>query len=121
MKILAKILRRGGIILIELPRYDTWSMRLMCSHHRHYVQDHINLYTYQTLRMQLEHNGFEVMDSYRPQRIMTINHLYSRWIAQKLPKSLFQFGRKILQLSNVWDRTLGIDIGDMLVMVGKKE
>lgn len=121
MRILARLLRHGGIVLIEVPRYDTWSMRLMGSHHRHYVQDHINFYTYPTLRMQLEHHGFEVMESYRPQRILSINHLYTRWIAQKFPNLLFQFYKKVLQRSGLWNRTIGVDIGDMLAMIGRKK
>jgi 2-polyprenyl-3-methyl-5-hydroxy-6-metoxy-1,4-benzoquinol methylase len=121
LNFLGKMLKRGGILLIEIPRYDTWSMRLLRARHRHYVQDHLNFYTYRTLRAQMEQNGFKVIDSYRPQRIMSIRHLYTRWLAKDWPKSLFQVGRSILQLSGVWERNLGVDTGDMLAMIGRNK
>jgi hypothetical protein len=71
--------------------------------------------------MQLENNGFEVIDSYRPQRIMSISHFYSFWLAKTWPKSLFQFGRNILQGSGIWERNIEVDMGDMLAMIGKKK
>jgi SAM-dependent methyltransferase len=56
IQILHKILRRDGLILIEVPNFDTWTMHLMKSRHRHFVPDHINFFSRKTLVQFLTNN-----------------------------------------------------------------
>jgi 2-polyprenyl-3-methyl-5-hydroxy-6-metoxy-1,4-benzoquinol methylase len=39
-----EILRKNGIVLIEVPNFETWTMQIMKSKHRHFVQDHLNFF-----------------------------------------------------------------------------
>lgn len=117
---LAKSLKRNGVIFIEIPRFDTWSTRLMRSRHRHFVQDHLNFFTDATISLLLKNMGFEVQDNYAPKRVMSFQHLYICWLKDKLPKALSRIALKFLQATRLWDKTISLNFGDMLSIIGRK-
>jgi cyclopropane fatty-acyl-phospholipid synthase-like methyltransferase len=39
-----RMLKKGGLLLIEVPSFDTWTMKILGARHRHFVQDHLNFF-----------------------------------------------------------------------------
>jgi 2-polyprenyl-3-methyl-5-hydroxy-6-metoxy-1,4-benzoquinol methylase len=117
---LHKMLRQDGIILIELPNIETWTLPIMKSRHRHFVQDHLNFFSINTLSQLLVSNGFSVIDFYHPTRYMSVRHLTRRWFRQYMPASLANFLQSSLQKTNLWEKTIGMNIGDIITVIGRK-
>ena len=120
LKLLSNVLKKNGLIFIEVPRFDSWTMSLMRSKHRHFVQDHLNFFSYATLSQFLRDNGFEVVESYQPKRTMSMRHFYSYWLARKMPRAISRFGERVMKSSGLWDKSFGINIGDMIAIIGRK-
>jgi 2-polyprenyl-3-methyl-5-hydroxy-6-metoxy-1,4-benzoquinol methylase len=120
LKCLARILKEGGLILIEVPCVDTWTMPFLRSHHRHFVQDHLNFFSLKTLSDFLSNNGFEVVEYYRPKRIMSMQHLYGFWVSRKLPKPLSKVFEIILRDRKLMNRPVGISFRDILAVLARK-
>jgi 2-polyprenyl-3-methyl-5-hydroxy-6-metoxy-1,4-benzoquinol methylase len=117
---LHKMLRPNGIILIEVPNYDTWSMRLMRSYHRHFVEDHLNFFSIQTLSNLLTNTGFTVIDHYYPTRHMSVSHLIRRWGREFLPKRMANALQDSLKATSLWERTIGLNFGDIITVMARK-
>jgi 2-polyprenyl-3-methyl-5-hydroxy-6-metoxy-1,4-benzoquinol methylase len=120
IRILHKILRERGVILIEVPNFDTWTMRLMKSRHRHFVQDHINFFSEATLSQFLKMNGFTIMDSFYPKRRMSVRHLFGFWLSKSLPSGVINVFITTLKKTGLWEITLGINIGDIITVIAGK-
>lgn len=121
LRYLRNSMKKDGTILIEVPRFDTWSVSLMRSRHRHFVEDHLNFFSGQTLSRLLEDAGFEVLDQYQPARGMSIQHLYSFWLSRLMPKSVASAGANVLKKINLWNKGLKINIGDIISVIGRKK
>lgn len=117
---LHKMLRQDGLILIEVPNYETWSVRLMKSKHRHFVQDHLNFFSIKTLSHLLTDSGFKVIDHYHTTRHMSVCHLIKRWGRKYLPKSMANVLQNSLRRTNLWKRTIGLNFGDIITVVARK-
>lgn len=120
IQILYRILRLDGIILIEVPNFDTWTMRLMKSRHRHFVQDHLNFFSRETLTQFLTGNHFKVVDSYFPKRRMSIRHLFNFWLPKYLPAFIVDILGRAFQNTVLWETTLGINLGDIVAIIARK-
>jgi 2-polyprenyl-3-methyl-5-hydroxy-6-metoxy-1,4-benzoquinol methylase len=117
---LHKTLRQGGIILIEVPNFETWTMQMMGSRHRHFVQDHLNFFSIQTLTDLLSRNGFAVIDQYHPTRRMSVRHLIKHWFRRYLPAFLADTLESSMRKTILWERTVGLNIGDIIAVVARK-
>jgi 2-polyprenyl-3-methyl-5-hydroxy-6-metoxy-1,4-benzoquinol methylase len=117
---LYKMLRPNGIVLIEVPNIETWTLRVMKSRHRHFVQDHLNFFSIDTLSQLLLDSGFRVIDTYHPTRRMSVCHLTRHWFQRYLPASIAGALQKSLQKTPLWEKTIGINIGDIITVVGRK-
>ena len=117
IQILGKALRPDGLILIEVPNIETWTVRLSKARHRHFVEDHINFFSKKTLGRLLEKNGLKVIDRYHPVRRMSVRHLFERWIPSIMPASIAGTFQNLLRKTSLWDRTVGINVNDILGMV----
>ena len=117
---LSRMLRTDGLLLIEVPNVDTWTMRIMQSKHRHFVQDHLNFFSVDTLGRLLVDHGFEVVASYCPKRRMSIRHLVRHWAHRYLPAPVSETLQRSLQRTRLWQQTIGINIGDIIAVVGRK-
>jgi SAM-dependent methyltransferase len=120
IQILYRILRPDGIILIEVPNFDTWTMRLMKSRHRHFAQDHLNFFSRETLTQFLTSNHFKVVDSYFPKRRMSIRHLFNFWLPKYLPAFIVDILGRAFQNTVLWETTLGINLGDIVAIIARK-
>jgi SAM-dependent methyltransferase len=74
-----EILKPGGLLVIEVPRIDTFLVRLMKGKHRHFVEDHVSFFTASSLGKLLRDEGFQVLKVFFPARTMSLRHL-GRWI-----------------------------------------
>lgn len=117
---LYKSLRRGGIILIEVPNFETWTMKILRSRHRHFVQDHINFFSRKTLSQFLSTNGFEIIDHYRPARRMSVRHLVKRWVSAYLPEATANNIQGFLRETWLWEKTFGVNLGDIITVIARK-
>jgi len=114
------LLKRGGVILIEVPNFDTWSMKLLGARHRHFVQDHLNFFSINTLGQLLNRAGFEVVDSYHTTRLMSVRHLVKYWLPKYLPFLARDEMQRVVANTPLWEMTIGINIGDIIAVIGRK-
>jgi 2-polyprenyl-3-methyl-5-hydroxy-6-metoxy-1,4-benzoquinol methylase len=117
---LHKMLRQHGILYIEVPNVETWTMRVMRSHQRHFVQDHLNFFSGETLGHLLANHGFRVVDRFYPTRRMSIRHLVKHWFRRYLPKFMADALQNALERTSLWERTIGMNIGDIVTVVARK-
>jgi 2-polyprenyl-3-methyl-5-hydroxy-6-metoxy-1,4-benzoquinol methylase len=71
---IARVLRPGGLLVVEVPNIDTVWVKLLRSRHRHFVQDHVSFFSASTLGFLLESSGFQVREVYYPTRAMSLGH-----------------------------------------------
>jgi SAM-dependent methyltransferase len=114
------MLRKGGIISIEVPNFDTWSMKIFKSRHRHFVQDHINFFSIKTLKIMLVNAGFEVIDQFHPTRHISVRYLFQYWFRRYLPKFFVNAFCNLLQRTIFWEKTIGLNFGDIVTVEGRK-
>lgn len=73
---IARVLRSGGILVVETPVYDTLTYRLLGRRERNLnCDDHLVFYTGATLRALLERLGFEIALERRVGRTMSLGQL----------------------------------------------
>jgi 2-polyprenyl-3-methyl-5-hydroxy-6-metoxy-1,4-benzoquinol methylase len=117
---LHRFLKPGGLMLIEVPNFETWTMKLLGRRHRHFVWDHVNFFSALSLRRLLETNGFDVIDTYRPGRRLTIRHLLGYWGGRFLPRALVRLCQQTARVSGVAPRCVHLNVGDIVAMIGRK-
>jgi len=118
---LHRMLKAGGVILIEVPNIDTWGVRLLGPRHRHFVQDHLTFFSARTLALLLEKHGFEVLSSYHPGRHMTVRHLVADWGGRYLPKPVVSATEALARQLGVWERVIPVNLGDIATVIARKE
>jgi SAM-dependent methyltransferase len=77
------ILVDGGLLAIEVPRFDAWSVNLLGARHRHIGFGHAAYYTKRVLRRLLENNGFRVLTCRNVGRTLSLP-----WLAVRMSQSL---------------------------------
>jgi 2-polyprenyl-3-methyl-5-hydroxy-6-metoxy-1,4-benzoquinol methylase len=76
VRAIARVLRPGGILVVETPAYDTLMYRLLGRRERSLSCDgHIVFYTRRTLRALLERCGFEIVVERRVGRTLSLGRL----------------------------------------------
>jgi len=71
-----RVLKPGGLLVVETPRYDTWTFKLLGPRERNIVDDwHLYFYTTETLRRTLEQAGFRVERKMVPSRTVVPSRL----------------------------------------------
>jgi SAM-dependent methyltransferase len=111
-------LKANGLILIEVPNFETWSMKLQRARHRHFVGDHVNFFSAQTLGALLNRSGFSVVSVYQPTRYMTVRYLIERWGWRVLPQSINRLVRASTQ--RLHEKMLRLNVGDILAVIARK-
>lgn len=72
LRAIHRVLKPGGLLIIETPRYDTLTFRLFGRRERNVVDNwHLYFYTTETLRKSLEEAGFTVTEKCVPSRTVT--------------------------------------------------
>lgn len=73
-----RLLRPGGVLAVETPRFNSLAFKLLGRRERS-VQNcdgHIYFFTEESLRQLLEHNGFKVFKTDRVGRTLTVDRLF---------------------------------------------
>jgi SAM-dependent methyltransferase len=111
-------LRPGGVLLLEVPNMDTWSVQLLRRHHRHFVIDHVNFFGPATLRAFLERRGFQVLDTFRPTRSLSCRHLLVDWLALFAPATAKPLLQRLGQ--RLHGHRVRLNFGDIVTVVARK-
>jgi SAM-dependent methyltransferase len=117
---LKAVMRPGGILFIEVPNIETWSLRLLGKYHRHFVPDHVTFFSRATLSRLLERNGFRVLDSFFPSRQMSLNHLLIDWGGGYFLRRTKGPSKKSAAIGRMLDRIVPVNIGDIVAVISQK-
>ena len=117
---LTHFLKPGGILLIEVPNIDTWSVRLLGKRHRHFVHDHLYFFSPRTLRLLLEQAGLQPVEVYFPARRMTVRHLVEDWGCRFLPPGIQRKISRLMHLAKLTNRIISSKFGDIIAVIGKQ-
>lgn len=117
---LSRALQPGGIMLVEVPNIDTWGVRLMGKRHRHYVPDHLNFFSTDTLGRLFISSGLEVVECYHPTRQMSVGYLITAWGGRTLPKRVVAGLTSTLKTNRLWSKTIRLNLGDIIAVIGRK-
>jgi 2-polyprenyl-3-methyl-5-hydroxy-6-metoxy-1,4-benzoquinol methylase len=115
-----RLLKPGGLVLIEVPNIDTLGVKILGHRHRHFVQDHVSFFSIETLSHLLEKTGFEVLAHYYPTR-----YLDTEQFVQWLEKHKWIFGERLAPLIQALFQRLGtkmiqINLRDIIALIAKK-
>jgi len=117
---IASFLKPGGIVLIEVPNIDSWSVRLLGHRHRHFVMDHLNFFSPFTLTRLFNNVGLEILEIYNPSRRMSINYFLKTWGRRIFPNKINQLFYSIAQALRLTNQTISINLGDIIIIIGRK-
>lgn len=116
---LRRLLKPGGIIVIEVPNIATSLLRLLGPRHRHFVHDHLWFFSPVTLRRFLTENGFTVLDTVKPTRWLSARYLAARWLPRFLPAPLARPLRTAANRMPGGGAALPINVGDIVMVIGR--
>ncbi|MCL4803181.1 MAG: methyltransferase domain-containing protein [Anaerolineae bacterium] len=117
---LQKALKPGGVLLIEVPNIDTWSVSLLGKRHRHFVADHLNFFSPSTLDLIFRKYDLEVVEIYSPTRKMSVRHFVSTWGGRTMPQGVINGMTNLLQGTPIWQKQFGLNLGDIVAIIGRK-
>jgi len=116
---LRRTLKQDGLLLIEVPNIETWTVRVMGSHHRHFVPDHLYFFSPRTLRALVVQQGFEPLVLYRPKRYMTLWHLVG-WGGRLLGLQAGRLAEAIMRKIRIEDKVVSANLGDIIAVIACK-
>ncbi len=116
---LKPMLKPGGLLLIEVPNIATPLVKLLGPRHRHFVQDHVSLFSAQTLTRLLEAHGFTVRQVYYPARALSLRH-FAWWLRKTgvtgMPQS--EVSRRLPE--RLLQQTIRFNLGDIVAVIAQK-
>lgn len=112
-----RILKPGGLVLIEVPNIDTLGVRVLGAKHRHFVQDHVSFFSARTLTRFVERFGFRVRETYHPTRVMSVRHLNS-WLKRS---GLGTPLRNNLVPASVNEKFIRLNLRDIVAIIAQKD
>jgi 2-polyprenyl-3-methyl-5-hydroxy-6-metoxy-1,4-benzoquinol methylase len=112
-----RILKTGGLLVIEVPNIDTITVKLLGSKHRHFVQDHVSLFSAKTLIFLLNRIGFEIRELYYPARVMSVRHFVS-WLEKYNDMFRNHLHRNIPQ--SFLGKLIRINLRDIVTVIAEK-
>jgi SAM-dependent methyltransferase len=117
---LHRMLRPGGVVLVEAPEFDTWSVRLIGPRHRHFVPKHITFFSANTLTLLLERQGYEILSIHHPPRRMTLRHLVTEWGGRYLPEGVVSSVGRLVRRLGLWTKVVTLNVGDIVTVIARK-
>jgi SAM-dependent methyltransferase len=117
---LHRMLRPGGVILVEVPEFDTWYVRVMGPRHRHFAPKHITFSSAATLALLLEKRGFRALSIHHPSRSMTLRHLVTDWGGRCLPERLASAAGRPNRRLGLWNMVVTLNLGDIVTVMARK-
>jgi 2-polyprenyl-3-methyl-5-hydroxy-6-metoxy-1,4-benzoquinol methylase len=114
-----RMLKPGGLLVIEVPNIDTAMTRLLGPRHRHFVEDHVSFFSTKTLSQLLKRMGFRVKKVYYPVRVLSFQHL-AWWIGRYTSQTLGEYLGRALSRSGLESKTIRIKSGDIVSVIAEK-
>ena len=114
-----RILKPGGLVVIEVPNIDTVWVRLLGKYHRHFVQDHLYFFSPQTLEALLRKAGFTVLKIQAWPRTLSLRKM-AWWIGRV---GGVPFGKVVTTAArclNLQDSMITVDLGDIICAFARK-
>lgn len=112
-----RILKQGGLLVIEVPNIDTFWVKLFRERNRHFVEDHVSFFSSGTLKLFLTQRGFRIKRIFYPDRVMSVDHLLT-WL-QRYRYTLGSRLRKNLS-QTLLDRLISINVRDIVTVFAEK-
>lgn len=119
LNILRSFLKPGGVILVEVPEIETWSVRLFGRFHRHFVWDHYFFFSSHTLQRLFKQTGLIPLEVYHPARTMTLRQM-SDWVGRLFSSRLSHLLTEAFIKTKIANAQARISLGDILAVIGRK-
>jgi len=115
-----RVVKPGGLILVETPTIDNWAVRLLRGKWRHFIDGHFWFFSEKTLAALLEKHGFDVVEAVRMGRYTSIRHIAGvlRQHFRPLSRILDIVLVRLLRLGGV---TVYLDLRDNVLVVARKK
>lgn len=117
---LRDMLKPGGTILLEVPNIETWGAWLLRGRHRHFVVDHLNFFSADTLRDLMRRAGLEPVATYAPTRQMTVRHFVDLWLKRFLPSRLAGGLGRVAERAGLKSAMISLNLGDIVAVIARR-
>jgi SAM-dependent methyltransferase len=111
-----RIVKPGGLVLIEVPNIDNFLVKLLKKRHRHFVIDHISFFSLRTLNMLLKGKGFRPIKAFFPTRILSVKHI-AWWLERYRPNQSYLQRNLPASLLNL---RIHINLRDIITVIAEK-
>jgi 2-polyprenyl-3-methyl-5-hydroxy-6-metoxy-1,4-benzoquinol methylase len=113
-----RLLKPGGLLVIEVPNIDTASVKLLKAKHRHFVEDHVSFFSAKTLGHLLERIGFRVRKIYYPGRVLSLRQ-FIWWIGRHSQALGDYLGHAVPR--PFLEKNICVNLGDIVAVVAEKD
>jgi SAM-dependent methyltransferase len=114
-----RILKPGGLLVVEVPNIDTVWVRLLGKRHRHFVTDHLYFFSPQTLDALLERAGFTVLKVQAWPRTLSLRKV-AWWIERARVVPLSNVIATVVRWLDFQDGMITVDLGDIICAFARK-
>lgn len=117
---IARIIRPGGYLVLETPRYDTLWFRVLKGRERSVIPGHMYYFTRETIQALARKSGFDVVQLDSVGRTVTLDRLCfyaAKFLNSDRATSAFTFLSKTLRLNKV---RIHINLRDMMRLYLRK-
>lgn len=120
LKEINRVLRKGGLIALEVPTIDNLWFRALKRKWRHFILGHFYFFTKDTITLLLQRLGFEVLETDLMGKYVS-TRLITRRIKEKYSSVLGGFFELSLGKLNLMNRKIWLNFRDLLVVYGIKQ
>lgn len=113
-----RVLRAGGLLVVEVPNIDSWPFRILRGRWRQFKPEHLYFFSPETLARLLKRCGFEPALLSFPSRTVTLEYL-GLSLASISPTFSRVFQRVVRALS-LSARTVAVNLGDIVACYAHK-
>jgi 2-polyprenyl-3-methyl-5-hydroxy-6-metoxy-1,4-benzoquinol methylase len=109
---ITRVLKPGGLLVVEVPSIDNLGFRLLGRWHRHFARHHLFFFSRQTLTRLLTEAGYQVKQVVYPSRQLSLRHLAGQVGGVDTPLSARL--RRWVERLGLGTATISINLKDIL-------